>query len=80
MQIAVQNDGVKYIAIRTKEAEEGFYPDFYFEDALADLNKESRTGKITPAERALKREQIIVEQILKEFYQKGVVVVDGRKK
>ena len=80
VQIAVQNDGMKYIAKRTKDADIDFYPDFYFEEELEDLNKLSRSGKITPVERSARREEIIIESILKEFYGEGVVAIDGRNK
>lgn len=79
IMIAVQNDGVKYIAKRTKDAVEGFYPDFYYESALEELNKLSRSGKITPTERMRRREQIVIENMLDEFYGEGMVVLNGRK-
>ena len=79
MQIAVQNDGVKYIAQRMKDVPEGYYADFYFEEELENLNKLSRDGKITPIERIYKREEIIVEGLIREFYGGEVMVLDGRK-
>lgn len=80
MQIAVQNNGVKYIAERTEDAIKGYYPDFYYEKELEPLNKLYRDGKITIAERMIQREQIITECLIRDFYKKGVVVIDGSKK
>ena len=79
MQVAVQNDGVKYIAQRMKDVPEGYYADFYFEEELENLNKLSRDGKITPIERIYRREEIIVEGLIREFYGGKVMVLDGRK-
>ena len=79
LQIAVQNDSVKYIAKRTKNHGKGFYPDFYYEKELEELNMRSRSGKITPTERAIERERIVVKCMLDEFYEEGVVILDGRK-
>lgn len=79
VQIAVQNDGVKYIVIRTKDSIKKFYPDFYYEDALEELNEMSRGGKITANERIAEREKIIINELLKEFYEEGILIQDGRK-
>lgn len=80
VQVAVQNDGVKYIAKRTKDADPNFYPDFYYESELEDLNKMSRNGNITPTERLMTREKIIVESLLKDFYEEGEMVIGRRAK
>lgn len=78
IQIAVRNDGVKYIAIRKKMAPEGYYPDIYFRKQLESLNMEARKGDITPAERMRKREKLLTQLILEEFYG-GIITLDGRK-
>lgn len=78
VQIAVQNDGVKYIAQRTKDPVAKFYPDIYYESALADLNKMSRSGKINAIERLYERERIVIEQLLTEFYEKGMEIDNGK--
>ena len=78
LQIATQNDGVKYIAKRTKPYIKGFYPDFYYEKELKELNMRSRSGKITPTEREAERERIIIQCMLDEFYEGGVITLDGR--
>lgn len=79
LMIAAQNNGVKYIARRTKDAVSNFYPDFYFENVLAELNRLSRSGTITLAERMKKREELIIVAMLEEFYGDGMVIIDGRK-
>lgn len=78
IQIAVRNDGVKYIAIRKKMAPEGYYPDIYFRKQLESLNMEARNSDITPAERMRKREKLLTQLILEEFYG-GIITLDGRK-
>lgn len=80
VMIAAQNNGVKYIAKRTKDAVQDFFPDFYYESELEELNKLSRSGKITPAERMQKREKILTELMIDEFYGGKVQMIDGRKK
>ena len=79
LMIAAQNNGVKYIARRTKDAVSNFYPDFYFENVLAELNRLSRSGTITLAERMKKREELIIVAMLEEFYGDGMVIIDGKK-
>ena len=80
LQIAVQNDGVKYIAKKTKNAHTGFSPDVQYANELQELNELSRHGKITPIERNRQREEIIVEQMLNEFYGEGMIISDGKNK
>lgn len=80
MQVAVQNDGVKYVARRNRTINVStFIPDIYYEKELMELNNLSRSGKITPVERLLKREEILIEAIIKDFYKDGVEVFDGKK-
>lgn len=80
VQVAVQNDGMKYIAVLKAKKPKGFYPDFYYENELEELNKASRDGKITPMERILKREEIIVNGLIRDFYGGEVIKQDGRRK
>lgn len=79
IMIAVQNDGVKYIAERTENAIKGYYPDFYFEKELEGLNKMARDGKISPNDRIFKREKIVIDGLIKQFFKKGIIKIDGRK-
>lgn len=48
-----------------------------FEKEINDLNIQLRNGIITAGERTHKREEIIVEGLLKK-YTKGLVEIDGR--
>ena len=68
IMIAVQNDGVKYIAERKERAVIGYYADIYYEDELKELNQRSRNGKISPSERIFERERIITAAIIDEFF------------
>ena len=78
IQIAVRNDGVKYVAKRKKLAPDGYYPDFYFESKLKDINEKSRNGELTAIERMREREKIIINALTEEFYE-GIEILDGRK-
>ncbi|MBO4693576.1 MAG: hypothetical protein J5659_04195 [Clostridia bacterium] len=75
---AVRIDGVKYFAEKTKELPGVYYYDKLFENELKGLNNEVKNGIITMAERTHKREEIIVDLLLKR-YTKGLVEIDGRK-
>lgn len=66
--VAVQNDGVAYVAHRVNDAVQDFYPDFYFDKELEELNQKSRNGIITPVERMQEREKIIIQNLIKTFY------------
>lgn len=78
VMIAVRNDSVIYIAERTKMLPNvAFYNNLYFAD-LEEINRLSRTGKITPAERTVLVEETIVNNLLRD-YTKGLVEIDGRK-
>lgn len=79
VMIAVQNNGVKYYVERTKDAVDIGYPDIYYENELKELNEKSRSGRITPTERMQQREQIIIDCLYRDFFEKGMVIVDGRK-
>ena len=51
------------------------------EKELKPLNVSARNGKISAEERSVRREQIIVECLLKDYTKrKGLVEADGRKK
>lgn len=79
IQIAVQNDGVKYIAIRRGPVTENLYTDERYKDALKELNALSRQGLISPAERTHERERIVVECMLKEFFDDEEVMINGKR-
>ena len=70
---------MKYIAKRTKDAVKKFSADLRYESALKELNELSRSGKISAVERNVKREEILIQQMVQEFYEGGILVIDGRK-
>ena len=78
VMIAVRNDGVKYVAERTGGVLKGVWFDELYKDELEELNILSRSGRITSEERSFRREQIIVECLLRD-YTKGLIKIDGRK-
>lgn len=79
VQIAVTNEGVKYVARRIKNIPENYIPDEYFAKELEELNRKSRANEITPVERTIEREKIITELLINEFYGR-IEIIDGRKK
>lgn len=79
IMIAVQNDGVKYYAKRIKEAPKDFWPDRHFAKKIKELNNDVKNGTISLAERATRREEIIIKSMLEEFFE-GMVVIDGKRK
>lgn len=78
VQIAVTNEGVKYVARRIKNIPENYIPDEYFAKELEELNRKSRANEITPVERMIEREKIITELLINEFYGR-IEIIDGRK-
>lgn len=80
IMIAARNDGVKYIAERTGTVlKSGWFDDLYDAD-IQELNKQIRDGIIPASERSLRREMLIVDNLLRDYTKgKGLVEVDGRK-
>lgn len=80
VMIAVRNDAVKYVAEREGSVLRGVWFDELYEKELKELNALSRSGKITSEERSIRREEIIVECLLRDYTKgKGLVEIDGRK-
>lgn len=78
LMVAVQNDGIIYYANKVKDAPEGFYPDSYFKEDIKLLNEQLKSGTITIAERSAKREELMIQKTLEEFFD-GMVIVDGKE-
>lgn len=79
VMIAVRNDGVKYIAERESICKTSFFDELY-EKELAELSKLVRDGEITISERGVRRELLIVNNLLRDYTKgKGLIEVDGRK-
>lgn len=80
IMIAVRNDAVKYVAERDCDVLKGVWFDELYKNELEELNILSRSGKITSEERSVRREQIIVDCLLRDYTKgKGLVEIDGRK-
>lgn len=78
VMIAARNDGVIYLVERKGgRIKSGWFDDLY-EDELKVLNEQSRQGIISGEERSLRREIMIVENLIRD-YTKGLVQIDGRK-
>ena len=80
VMIAVCNDGVKYVAERSNGVVASIDYDTMYADDLKDLNRKSKNDIIYANERTLLREQLIVNNLLRDFTKgKGAVEYDGRK-
>ncbi|WP_455438034.1 phage minor capsid protein [Hungatella hathewayi] len=81
MMIATRNDGVKYVAERSGPVlESGGFDDLYDADIQA-LNQQIRDGIIPASERSLRREMLIVDNLLRDYTKgRGLVEFDGRKR
>lgn len=77
--IAVRNDAVIYVAERgAGSPETSFYDDLYQEE-LNKLNADVRSGKISMADRSLKREEIIVNGLLRDYTKiGGLIEINGK--
>ena len=81
VMIAARNDGVKYVAERSGDVLKSVIFDDLYEKELNDLNRQVRAGIIPMSERSIRRESLIVENLLKDYTKgKGLVEYDGRRK
>ena len=65
VMIAVRNDSVKYIAERNGDVlRDGWFDDLY-QDEINKLNMAVKDGKITIGRRASRREEMIVNNLLR---------------
>lgn len=80
VMVAVRNDAVKYIATREGDALNDAFFDKYYAEDLDKLNKQYKDGIITAGQRARLREEVIVNNLLRDYTkQKGLYEIDGRK-
>lgn len=78
MFVAVRLDGVKYIAEKTGSPPTASYLfDSLYQEEIDALTQKLRDGIITSGERTRKREQLLVDNLLRD-YTKGLVELDGR--
>lgn len=81
VMVAVRNDAVIYVAEKKagKDIINVMFDELY-EKELKELNQQIRDGIIMPYERAIRREEIIVNGLLKDYTKAGGLVEhDGRK-
>lgn len=78
--IAVRNDAVIYVAERKGSTIDELFYDELYKKELEELNEDVRNGKITYGERALRREEIVVDCLLRDYSKAGEIIeIDGRK-
>ena len=75
MFVAARIDGVIYIAEKTQAAPNYSFFDKLFPDEISELNLKYKNGIITAGERTRKREEIIVDGLLKKFT-KGLIEIE----
>lgn len=81
VMIAARNDSVKYVAERSGEVLKTALFDDLYEDDIRALNNQLKNGTISISERGLRRELMIVENLLRDYTKgKGLVEYDGRKR
>lgn len=79
VMIAVTNNAIKYVAERKKIVEETDFDVLYKKD-MNELNKKIKDGTLMIAQRGLAREEIIVDNLIRDYTKKGeLVVYDGKK-
>ena len=78
--IAVRNDAIIYVAEKGgKLPNTGSFDDL-FKDEIEQLNADVRSGKVEASERNLKREEIIVDGLLRLYTKAGrLVEINGQK-
>lgn len=78
--IAVRNDAVIYVAEKGDNTPAtGYYDDLY-QDELNKLNADVKNGKISLADRNIRREEIIVDGLLRDYTKAGrLVEINGQK-
>ncbi|MCM1295604.1 MAG: phage minor capsid protein [Muribaculaceae bacterium] len=80
IMIAVRNDAIIYIAEREGEILKDAIFDRRYKEDINELNVKCRNGIITVAERTRLREEIIVENLLRDYTkQKGLYEINGKK-
>lgn len=77
---AVRNDAVIYVAERSGEPLASTFFDDLYQNEIDVLNDQLKNGKITAGERAVKREKLIVENLLRDYTKGGgLIEQNGRK-
>ncbi len=80
VMIATTNDAIKYVAERKKFVEEQDF-DMLYKSDIDKLNKKISDGIMMVAQRGFAREEIIVDNLIRDYTKKGkLVVYDGKRK
>ena len=80
LMIAATNNAIKYVAERERFVEEQDFDKLY-EKELKALSKKARDGIISPAQRGFAREEIIVDNLIRDYTKKGeLLIYDGKTK
>ena len=80
VMIAVRNDAVIYLAEKGYDVPKSGFFDDMFEKELRKLNDDVRRGKVPAYDRNIKREEIIVDGLLKKYTKAGKLVeINGQK-
>lgn len=80
VMIAVRNDAVIYLAEKGYDVPKSGFFDDMFEKELRKLNDDVRRGKVSAYDRNIKREEIIVDGLLKKYTKAGKLVeINGQK-
>lgn len=77
--IAVRLDGVSYITVKNKKLIYNSAFDKLYEKELKGINDRVRNGEITAGERTRLREEIIVNNLIKD-YTEGLIIFEDRKR
>lgn len=75
MFVAVRLDGVRYIAEKVRTPANTFYFDVLYQDDMNALNQRVRDGIISAPERARAREELLVNNLLRD-YTKGLIELE----
>ena len=77
--VATRIDGISYVVEKTKSIDINITFDKLYKDALEEINRKSRSGEISSAERTYLRETIIVENVIND-YTKGLIEFENGRK
>lgn len=77
--VAVRLDGISYVTIKNKKLVYNSTFDKLYERELKEINNKVRNGEITAGERTRLREEIIVNNLIKD-YTKGLIIFENGKR
>ena len=78
VMVAARNDGVVYVAERAGGTLKSAFFDDLYPNEMESLNKRLRDGSITMSQRTRLREELLVQNILRDYTKgKGLIEYDG---